>query len=135
MDLYDSHDLKIENEKILLSEFLSMLRKFLSDREKACSLLLLLTYAKNKRNPIIVSDHKKGRVIIKKMISSNMFIIPNMFYHSKHLIHLFIAETLQPCYSSMIVLGSVSWKGALNFGHHLIVEAVQRTLSKYFSLE
>lgn len=66
MDLYSSHDLKIENKKILLSEFLSMLRKFLADREKACSLLLLLIYAKNKRNPVIVSDYKKGKVIIKK---------------------------------------------------------------------
>ena len=135
MDLYSSHDLKIENKKILLSEFLSMLRKFLSDREKACSLLLLLTYAKNKRNPVIVSDYKKGKVIIKKWSVVTGFIIPNMFYHSKHLIHLFIPDALQPCYNSMIVLGSVSWKAALNFGHHLIVEAVQRTPSKYFSLE
>lgn len=61
MDLYNSHELKIENKKIILSEFLSMLRKVSSDREKACSLLLLLTYAKNKRHPVIVSDRKKGK--------------------------------------------------------------------------
>ena len=68
MDLYNSHDLKIENKKIVLYEFLSMLRKVLAEKKLAvfCYYLLMQKKKKKERNPIIVSDHKKGKVIIKK---------------------------------------------------------------------
>ena len=71
MDLYNSHDLKIENKKIVLYEFLSMLRKVLAEKKLAVFCYYLLMQKKKKerkkeRNPIIVSDHKKGKVIIKK---------------------------------------------------------------------
>lgn len=63
MDLYNSHDLKIENKKIVLSEFLSMLRKVLAEKKLAvfCYYLLMQKKKKKERNPIIVSDHRKGR--------------------------------------------------------------------------
>ena len=39
----------------------------------------------------------------------------NVFYNSKHLIHLFILEALQPCYNSMIILEIYKLRSCFEF--------------------
>ena len=61
MDLYSSHDLKIENKKILLSEFLSMLRNFYQTEKKLAVFCYYLLMQKIKETLSLSVTIRKGR--------------------------------------------------------------------------